>query len=278
MGFQSQHSVLFKANSIPFEDIRRLIFKRFQKNKFQGEVGTRERPSVAIDANLLGYLFLQRSCGAIGGIRIVCQTFTSNGIDVVLVADGPNRHHSKRATIERSAQREIANIEATKKRIELTEALQMQTDPNDATISNISKTLRALEKKSSRKLPENFLEAMKTIQPRGGTEEVNAERSPKIRFIESVFQADPEVAGLALSGAVEAIVSGDSDFAIHCGPETISLDSGSQYVDFMLAKPKISLKDRDILSFDIITGQSVVAEATAACTFCTTSYSARFSR
>jgi hypothetical protein len=82
--------------------------------------------------------------------------------------------------------------------------------------------------------------------------------------VESIFQADPEIARLAISGSVEAILSGDSDFSLHIGPSRMSNTTDSLGVDFMLAKPKIRLgQDRSLQKMIIITGQSKLAEQTA---------------
>eukprot|EP00978_Attheya_sp_CCMP212_P036292 scaffold163303_cov35-Attheya_sp.AAC.1 len=71
----------------------------------------------------------------------------------------------------------------------------------------------------------------------------------------SLFQADPEIAGLAISGSVDAIISGDSDFSLHIGPGRMSAhhsrdcstdrstDSQSVGTDFMLRNPKISIRN-----------------------------------
>jgi hypothetical protein len=163
MGFLSQKRVLFKSVEVEFELIKDLLFKRFEFSKSRVEVGERTRPAVAIDANLIGYQYIYQSCGAVGALKCICDAFTSKGIDVHLVADGPNRHHSKRATIKRRGEREAAKINAIRKRLELSAAIQAQTDANDPTVKELSKKLRTLEKAGRHHLSANFLEGARKL-------------------------------------------------------------------------------------------------------------------
>eukprot|EP00978_Attheya_sp_CCMP212_P018293 scaffold49881_cov35-Attheya_sp.AAC.1 len=98
MGFQSQSKVLYKSTDVSFDLIVHLVTKRFEISKGRGECGGRSQPKVTIDANLIGYRFISRPCGPVGALRILSRPLSENYIDVVIIADVPNRHHSKRAT------------------------------------------------------------------------------------------------------------------------------------------------------------------------------------
>ena len=123
MGIQSQQNILFKSIDMSFDSIIHVVRCHFEISKSRGEVTGRSRPMVVIDVNLLGYTFVLKSCGAVGGIKILASSFAQKHIDVKIVCDGPSRHHSKRATIDREAKKAIAKIKATDKRIALSSLL-----------------------------------------------------------------------------------------------------------------------------------------------------------
>ena len=130
MGFLNQNNILHKSIEVGFDSVVHLIKARFKQNKLQNEVEGRIKPAVVVDASLIGFLFLSKSCGPVGGLRILCKSFIKNYIDVHLVVDGPNRHHSKRATIKRQGIRTQARISAAKKRIELSTAILEESTSN----------------------------------------------------------------------------------------------------------------------------------------------------
>jgi hypothetical protein len=66
----------------------------------------------------------------------------------------------------------------------------------------------------------------------------------------ATFQADPNVAGLALTFAVDAIVSGDSDFPTHVGR--------SGLCDLMIRAPKICMNSGSVASMTLVTGQQFI--------------------
>jgi hypothetical protein len=84
----------------------------------------------------------------------------------------------------------------------------------------------------------------------------------------SLYQADPEIAALALSNSVDGIISGgDSDIALYIGASRASAaatmnEEGAVGADFMLVRaPKISMRHSSVESFTIVTGQSRVKES-----------------
>ena len=73
-------------------------------------VGDRIRPAISIDASLVAITNIGRSCGPLGAVSIIAREFAAPFVDSYVVADGPIRHHSKRATIKRAGDRERAKI------------------------------------------------------------------------------------------------------------------------------------------------------------------------
>ena len=67
------------------------------------------------------------------------------------------------------------------------------------------------------------------------------------------YQADPCIADVALLGECEAIISGDSDFAMYVGP-----GGPDKLGDLMLRNVMYDYKNRTIVSCKLITGQRAV--------------------
>lgn len=148
------------------------------------------------------------------------------------------------------------------KRIELAELLRNETDDSTQAISKLNLEIKRSESKFERILPLTFVDQLKKlVQP-------SENGKGCIDFISSLFQADPEIAGLAISGSVDAIISGDSDFSLHIGPGRMSAhhsrdcstDSQSVGTDFMLQNPKISIRNSSVESMSLVTGQMFVRD------------------
>jgi hypothetical protein len=67
------------------------------------------------------------------------------------------------------------------------------------------------------------------------------------------FQADPDIAGLAILFATDVILSGDSDFPMYVGP------AGSG--DLMIRAPKICMKTASVKSATLVTGQLAIKDS-----------------
>ncbi len=70
----------------------------------------------------------------------------------------------------------------------------------------------------------------------------------------SLFQANPSIAYIAIEGGCEAILSGDSDFAMYVGP-----GGPDKFGDIMLCVIKVNQKQSTINGCTLVTGQSIVA-------------------
>jgi hypothetical protein len=226
MGIQSQQNILFKSVDIDFDLIIHPVWRRYEIRKSRGEVSEQSRPTVAINANLLGYTFVSKSCGAVGGINILASSFAQNHVDVKIVCVGPCRHHSKRATVNREVRKATAKIRAsTARRIHLSSLIL--EDPNDeARIRKLQAEVRRFESQSERCLPENFAELLKKLEV--GSDESGS----SVSVTSSIYQADPEI---------DAIINGDSDFVLYIGASKASSadgcnESGSVGAYFMLRK------------------------------------------
>jgi hypothetical protein len=82
-------------------------------------IGTARRAVLDIDANQVGFNFINKPGGEAYLVYICATLFLKEGVDVCIVADGPTRHDSKRASSTRKADRLRSEIECMKARIEL---------------------------------------------------------------------------------------------------------------------------------------------------------------
>jgi hypothetical protein len=244
MGIQGQGSLLFKSKEIEFNNIIYLIEHRHAERERSG-LTSRLRPKVTIDASLIGYKYLGTSLHPSNGVHIICTALANRNIDVLIVCDPPTRHHSKRAYYQRVGKNEMERLKIMLCRMELSCA------GNDSEkIRQISDDIRKLEKGESRtSLPANFVERLQELvstYDSGGKGVMSVEIAP--------FQADPSIADIALSGGCDAILSGDSDFAMYVGP-----GGPDKFGDIMIRDVKINQKQSTVTSCSLVTGQEAVA-------------------
>ena len=95
------------------------------------------RPSVDIDASLIGHRFLYTSYGPAGCVYGLALAISEAGIDVTIVGEGPTRHHSKRVAAKRRAARERARLECHRLWKDLAAMLQQEEKPSQKEIKDI---------------------------------------------------------------------------------------------------------------------------------------------
>jgi hypothetical protein len=168
MGIQGSSQLLYRSIDLEFQHVVSVIEDRYRVAKLDtttttdgGAGGGRQRPCIAIDANQIGYTHATGPFGAVNAVTFLGEHFARNGIDVIVVCDGPDRHHSKRASVLREGERERCRIQLNQHRTELTRMiLQDKTDSTGDSrrkrIEVLQKKIRSLETKSKKRLPEEF--------------------------------------------------------------------------------------------------------------------------
>jgi hypothetical protein len=214
MGIQNQHSILYKTIELHGDHIFHTIQKKFEEDKASG-LTARERPAVAIDANLLGFSFLssKSSIGCIKPIKIIAKAFAEKSFDVIIIVDGEDWHDSKRATPKRIADCERSKVQGFINRLSLA-GLRQQGSSDENKMKALENKIKNSEKVANRYLPPDFYQVLKQFADEFQTSTcgtVSCERAP--------LQADPQIAKKSLDAEVDAIISGDSDFQMFVGPE-----------------------------------------------------------
>jgi hypothetical protein len=129
MGIQGSSQILYRSIGLEFQNVVAVIEERYRVAKDDDESTTgQQRPCIAIDANQIGYTPATGPFGAVNVVTFLGEHFARNGIDVILVCDGPDRHHSKRATVLREAERERCRIQLNQNRTELRRILQDESN------------------------------------------------------------------------------------------------------------------------------------------------------
>jgi hypothetical protein len=110
---------------------------------------------------------------------------------------------------------------------------------NDET-KRLSDRIQSLEKRQKRGLLTNFVERLYELPTGYQSEHYNG---TCISIETALYQADPCIADVALLGECEAIISGDSDFAMYVRP-------GGPYMlgNLMLCNLMFDYKNRTIVS------------------------------
>jgi len=210
------------------------------------QITSRAWPKVTVDASLLGYKFLGgANFHPANGIYLICAALANHNIDVLAICDPPTRHHSKRAHHQRAGKKEKILLLLV---LHLMELARFQDD--NGMIKQVTREIRKLEKADCQmSLLMDFVEELQHLfigyrsQGRG---EVSLEMSP--------FQADPSIANVAIDGGFEAILSGDSDFAMYIGP-----GGPDEFGDIMLRDIKVNHRQSTTIGCSLVTGQSKVA-------------------
>ena len=168
--------------------------------------------------------------------------------------DGSKRHHSKRASQSRAADRDRQQLQLMEIRATLNALIN---SPNETVAvkqqkEDAVKVIRDLERKQSRCLPSDFVA---TVKKNAAT--FSHTTTAKIDVFEAPFQTDPCIAKRAIDGDIDAIVSGDSDFAMYvgpCGPDGLG--------DLMLCDLKLTSGKgvKTVECITIKTGQRATAE------------------
>lgn len=119
-------------------------------------------------------------------------------------------------------------------------------------IDDLQKKIRGLENSLKRKLPPDFIQKLKSF-----VATYNLEGKGDISIEVAPTQADPCLAKLAIDFKIDAIISGDSDFAMYVGPSGRKGMADLILKDFklMMAKTKEPIK-----SCKVYTGQKAVAD------------------
>jgi len=186
-------------------------------------------------------------------VAMVAKCFAERGVDVILDADGPTRHHSKRAHQDRVAEKDRIQIQLMEHRSSLAQLIN-HPNPTNEIIAQKKKLKSFIQKKEKQQrrggLPTDFVDKIedfvKSFRSTNGT---------SIVLQRSLWQADPAIAKRAIDGGIDGILSGDSDFAMYVG------NGGPDgFGDIMLCHPKFLKNKAKLNTLEIWTGQSKVVD------------------
>ena len=212
MGIQSQSALLFKSKEIKLDDIVYLLEQLHgERKRAEPQYLTeRVRPKVTVDASLIAYKYLTSSLHPSDSVFLISTALAKRNIDVLIICDPPRGHHSKRAHHQRVGRKEINKLKLMLCRIELS-----RSGDDAEKIQQITQEIKKLEKAECRtSLPADFLIRLQQLHREYKSQMGKGE----ITIATAPFQADPSIADVALRGGCEAILSGDSDFAMYVGP------------------------------------------------------------
>jgi len=86
------------------------------------------RPVIDLDANLIGFNYIDAAKGSAQAVMECAQAGVDNGIEMVIIADGDSRHSSKRSSASRAVGREKNRINAIEMEMRLSKCLQQNGD------------------------------------------------------------------------------------------------------------------------------------------------------
>jgi hypothetical protein len=223
MGISGGGTILYRSPELDLRQLHVVLTARANRPG-AAPAGQTRRPCIDVNANQVGYTQLQLASGAAAGTFYIGRGIGIAGTDINYVCDRACRHHSKRATRQRALQRERDRLAYFQAKTELAILLQSDVHSQEA-IKKLEKTIAKKEKSYQRTLPTNFASNLEVLIM---AESSNPDALPshgKLSFLTDKNQADPLMAVRAVEKLTDAILSNDSDFAVHLGDDGLFIKS-----------------------------------------------------
>ena len=217
MGISGNKNILYKSPNLELSHVAEVLLDRVEQKKSSNSDFLTRKPCVDIDANNIGFSKLELASGPAGAVFQIAEIFSTAGIDVGIICDGPSRHPSKRDSVNRRAKRERARLSCLEARASLAALLQQETQPSATRIQELESKIKKFEKEAARVLPAGFASQIESLVERFSCKDGHFPSHGKIIFLSETWQADPLLAARAKRDISDAIVSNDSDFAAHLG-------------------------------------------------------------
>ena len=221
-----------------------MAIRQIHQQRQQNNLTTRERPTVVLDAHGLGYATRL----PVITVAMISSSFCKVGVDAVIVFDSDRRHDSKRACHQRLASKDKDKIHLIEERCKLAPLINDCSLEASAAAAASAKKIKSIENRNRVSLPLGFVRLVEEHATHAC-----ATLAGNVSFITAPFQADPCMAKIAMEMKSDAIISGDSDFAMYIGP---GLDIKA---DIMLRNIKLDRAQSKIESCVFVTGQESTA-------------------
>jgi hypothetical protein len=138
MGIRGGHKLTDHIDLIDSNQLIQILHKLHEQKRDNGQLGTVPRtcPVVDLDGSWIVRKLNCSNKARLGYLLRLAKTILRLGIDVVVVCDGPIRHHSKRAKTQRDALYKHQQIDYKALSIQLmniVKSIEETTDINDKT-------------------------------------------------------------------------------------------------------------------------------------------------
>ena len=236
MGINKGSSFLYSLSALTLGNLCSIVTTKAERAGRKGE------PRIIIDFSWLLFKMkskssLQDTTQSLNGFLSV---LLSEGFFVTIVMDPPNsRHYTKKATIQRNAERDFLIVEAINLKTELLNASKKlqkhqynSAEEKDNIIDRIKmleKKIRSCENKSLSRLTEEYIEYCTTQVLK-----FVSKWNDQVTTMTGLYQADTTIADLLSNRKVDVAVGNDCDFSYLCGRHSL------QITDFKLGKLKTS--------------------------------------
>jgi hypothetical protein len=250
MGVAGAHALTYCLKDISLECLFSMAVFLFNQKVHQSN----RRPTLYVDAS-----WIVRSCTCEARtsylIRLCCM-FVAVGFRVVIVCDGPTRHHSKRSTLKRIAETYKSRICLHRNNSFLMSLLASKNSSDsvaersqlDAAIKVVGQKITTLQNKVRRSEIEVGTNVFTSIQDELSL--LNYDNN-LLSVVQADFQADSTMAGSLVCNDAEMVLTADSDLAALLGDKCVGVKKFI-YVD--RAKNK-QVKGLEVFSADLKTIQ-----------------------
>jgi 5'-3' exonuclease len=226
MGIKYAHAYTYAINQISLDDVYNISLSNIPLDNDNKKI--RNHPCIDIDCSLIVRCRGNTNIASNTQYLInICTIFQQKGFEVMLVFDGNERHHSKRATMKRQSEKHHKRIELILHKSELMSIVERRRS-----VDSIEQRKNLLEEESAIKKKIRTLEQfLKHCTIDVGEKLFNSFKASlrklttikNIKCCQAVFQADTVMAGRVVSGATDIILTSDSDQAALLGNKCISI-------------------------------------------------------
>jgi hypothetical protein len=233
MGITGAHKALtFWLTNVTLDELLTIATKRSHV-EIENDIDRSMKPTLDVDVSWM----VRRSAAArkdgLEHTMRVCEQFVKIGFNVVLVCDGSERHHTKRATIKRSVNRYKKQLDMLEKRKKLMSLSEERKNEDSVTKrakiekeeEKVSNQLKRLETGFQSKvidvgdaLYEDIKDLIATFD-----DEMLGANGGGIMVCQAKYQADSVIAHRCYKGISDVVLGNDSDLAAHCGEKCLGI-------------------------------------------------------
>lgn len=250
MGIVGAHELSHSVKCLTVQDIYNISsFIRQQRSDLS-------QPTIDLDASLIFRGSKLSVDNRMRQMMEICCQFASVGFKVVVVCDGPVRHHTKRASIQRQSEKFSNKVESYLLRVQLMGIMALKKATNDMVERTkleeeenfVSCDIKSIERKlqyGNVDVGQIFFAVLEEHVAKIPSNDLGT-KDGCIEVIQAEYQADSVLAFRQVNKFSDVVFSSDSDLLAHCGPTCL----GIKLFNFTLRGKKSGVDNIELFTAD----------------------------